>query len=227
MHIMQNRKRMEQKYNLDTLLDDIQSGSEELAGDAKASDNAKRESKYKLIIIQMLAKMAQTYGGEEYNDDEKLRRAIVTKLNLDEMLSGFLFFMSQNPQFDYSWNYMRKRKVSYADFLVNAIRFLNNVVMDVNVLAGEATEEKEIHVVINDLFDVELGNVEPFVRPRIKWENLQLVVTLKKGYSVSVCKKDYVLATGNRKDAEDVVRLKGKALKRLVNSQNNTKGTII
>lgn len=218
---------MEQKYNLDSLLDDIQSDSEELAGDAIASDKAKRENKHKLIIMQMLAKMAQAYGGEEYNDDEKLHRDIVIKLNQNEVLSGFLFFLSQNPQFDYSWSYLRKRKSSYADFLVDAIRFMNNVVADVNVLAREVTEEKEIHVVINELFDVELCNVEPFVKPKMKWENLQRVATVKKGYSVSVCKNDNVLATGNRKDAEDVVRLKEKALKRLVNSRNKTKGTKI
>lgn len=219
MHIMQNRKRMEQKYNLDSLLDDIQSGFEDLAGEAKSSDKAKRENKYKLIIIQMLAQLAQTYGCEEYDDDEKLRRSVVTKLNLDEVLSGFLFFVSQNPQFDYSWSYMRKQKSRYAEFLVDAIRFMNNVVADVNALAGEATDEKEIHVVMNELFDVELGNVEPFVKTKLKWENLQRMTTIKKDYIVSVCKKDNALATGIRKEAEDVVRLKEKALTRLVNSR--------
>lgn len=227
MHITQNRKRMEQKYNLDTLLDDIQSGIENLTDNAIANDKAKRENKHKLIIIQMLAKLAQTYGGGEYNDDEKLRRDIVTKLNLDEVLSGFLFFVSQNPQFDYSWSYMRKRKSSYADFLVDSIRFMNEVVADINALAGEATEEKEIHVVLNDLFVVELGNVEPFVKTMMKWENLQRMATVKKGYSVSVCKKDNVLATGNRIEAEDVVRIKEKALERLVKSRKDTNGTII
>ena len=214
---------MEQKYNLDNLLDDIQNGFEDLADDVKASDKAKRESKHKLIIIQMLTKLAQTYGGEEYNDDEKLRRDIVMKLNLDELLSGFMFFVSQNTQFDYSWNYMRKRKVSYADFLVNAIRFLNNVVMDVNVLAGEATEEKEIHVVINELIDVELSAVEPYVKARLKSENFQRIVTVKIEYSISVCKKDNVLAIGNRKDIGTVTKLKAKAMERLANSKKRTK----
>lgn len=219
MHVTQNRKRMDQKYSLEALLDDIQNGFEKLCDDVKANDNAKRENKHKLIIIQMLAKLAQTYGGEEYNDDEKLRRVIVTNLNLDEILSGFLFFVSQNPQFDYSWNYMRKRKVSYADFLVEGIRFLNNVVADVNVLAGESTEEEGMHVLINELLDIELVNVEPYVKTSIKWENLQCIVTVKKDYNISVYKRDNALATADRKDAETVAKLKAKAMERLANQK--------
>lgn len=214
---------MEKKYDLDILLDDIQSGFEELADNVKASNKAKRENKYKLIILQMLIKLALAYSGEEYGDDEKLRRDIETKLNRNELLSGFLFFLSQNPQFDYSWNYMRKQKSSYADFLVDVIRFLNNVVTDVKALAGEATEEKDIHVVMNELFYVELGNVEPYVKTRLKWDEFQRMAIVKKEYSVSVCKKDNTLATGNRKDAETIIKLKAKALERLANSKKCTK----
>ena len=214
---------MEKKYDLDILLDDIQSGFEELADNVKASNKAKRENKHKLIIMQMLIKLALAYSGEEYGDDENLRRDIKTKLNGNELLSGFLFFLSQNPQFDYSWNYMRKQKSSYADFLVDVIRFLNNVVTDVKALAGEATEEKDIHVVMNELFYVELGNVEPYVKTRLKWDEFQRMAIVKKEYSVSVCKKDNTLATGNRKDAETIIKLKAKALERLANSKKCTK----
>lgn len=214
---------MEKKYDLDTLLEDIQSSFVKLADDAKASDKAKLENKHKLIIMQMLINLAQEYCGEEYGDDEKLSRDIDSKLNRNELLSGFLFFVSQNPQFDYSWSYMRKRKSSYADYLVDAIRFMYNVVADVNVLAREATEEKEIHVVMNELFEVELGNVEPYVKTQLKWENFQRIATVKKEYSVSVYKKDNALATGNRKDSGTIARLKAKALERLTNSRKDTK----
>ena len=199
---------MRQKYNHDTLLDDIQGGLEDIVGDVKASDKAKRENKHKLIIMQMLIKLAQAYSGEEYSDDVKLCREIETKLNGNELLSGFLFFVSLNPQFDYSWNYMRKRKLSYADFLVDTIRFMNNVIADVNVLAENPTNEKGIHVVMNELFDIELGNVAPYVKSNFKWENLQLIMTVKKEYSISVCIKDNALATGSREDVGTVRMLK-------------------
>lgn len=214
---------MKQKYNHDTLLDDIQCGLEDIVGDVKASDKAKRENKHKLIIMQMLIKLAQAYSGEEYSDDMKLRRDIEIKLNGNELLSGFLFFVSLNPQFDYSWNYMRKRKLSYADFLVDAIRFMNNVIADVNVLSEKPTNEKGIHVVMNELFDIELGNVEPYVKSTFKWENLQHIVTAKKEYSISVCKKDNALATGSREDVGTVTTLKAIALKRLANSKKSMK----
>lgn len=214
---------MEKKYDLDILLDEIQRGFEELADDMNACEKAKRENKHKLIIMQMLIKLAQVYSGEEYSDDEKLRRGIETKLNGNELLSGFLFFVSQNPQFDYSWTYMRKRKSSYVGFLFDAIRFLNDVVTDMTALAGEATEEEDIHVVMNELFYVDLGNVEPYVKIQLKWDNFQRIATVKKEYSISVCMKDNALATGNRKDAETIMRLKARALERLTNSKKGAK----
>lgn len=214
---------MKRKYNHDTLLDDIQGGFEDMVGNVKASNKAKREDKNKLIIMQMLIKLAQTYSGEDYRDDVKLCQDIKTKLNGNELLSGFLFFVSLNPQFDYSWNYMRKRKLNYADFLVDAIRFINNVIADVNVLAENPTNEEGIHVVMNELFDIELCNVEPYVKSNFKWENLKHIVAVKNEYSICVCKKDNALATGSREDAGTITTLKTIALKRLAKSKKSTK----
>lgn len=214
---------MKRKYNHDTLLDDIQGGFEDMVGDVKASNKAKREDKNKLIIMQMLIKLAQAYSGEEYRDDVKLCRDIETKLNGNELLSGFLFFVSLNPQFDYSWNYMRKRKLNYADFLVDAIRFMNNVIADVNVLAENPTNEEGIHVLMNELFDIELCNVEPYVKSNFKWENLKHIVAVKKEYNICVCKKDNTLATCSREDAGTITTLKAIALKRLAKSKESTK----
>lgn len=214
---------MKRKYNHDTLLDDIQGGFEDMVGDVKASNKAKREDKNKLIIMQMLIKLAQAYSGEEYRDDVKLCRDIETKLNGNELLSGFLFFVSLNPQFDYSWNYMRKRKLNYADFLVDAIRFINNVIADVNVLTENPTNEEGIHVVMNELFDIELCNVEPYVKSNFKWENLKHIVAVKKEYNICVCKKDNTLATCSREDSGTITTLKAIALKRLAKSKESTK----
>lgn len=214
---------MKRKYNHDTLLDDIQGGFEDMVGDVKASNKAKREDKNKLIIMQMLIKLAQAYSGEEYRDDVKLCWDIETKLNGNELLSGFLFFVSLNPQFDYSWNYMRKRKLNYADFLVDAIRFINNVIADVNVLTENPTNEEGIHVVMNELFDIELCNVEPYVKSNFKWENLKHIVVVKKEYNICVCKKDNTLATCSREDSGTITTLKAIALKRLAKSKESTK----
>ena len=214
---------MKRKYNHDTLLDDIQGDFEDMVGDVKASNKAKREDKNKLIIMQMLIKLAQAYSGEEYSDDVKLCRDIEIKLNGNELLSGFLFFVSLNPQFDYSWNYMRKRKLNYADFLVDAIRFINNVIADVNVLTENPTNEEGIHVLMNELFDIELCNVEPYVKSNFKWENLKHIVAAKKEYNICVCKKDNTLATCSREDSGTITTLKAIALKRLAKSKESTK----
>lgn len=214
---------MKRKYNHDTLLDDIQGGFEDMVGDVKASNKAKLEDKNKLIIMQMLIKLAQAYSGEEYRDDVKLCQDIEIKLNGNELLSGFLFFVSLNPQFDYSWNYMRKRKLNYADFLVDAIRFINNVIADINVLTENPMNEEGIHVLMNELFDIELCNVEPYVKSNFKWENLKHILAVKKEYNICVCKKDDTLAICSRKDSGTITTLKAIALKRLAKSKESTK----
>lgn len=215
---------MEQKYTLDTLLDDIQNSLDEGGEDGIIKDKVERESRYKLIVVQMFLKLVQEYGGKEYADDEKLYRCIEAKLNGDDLLSGFLFFVSQNPQFDYSWNYLRKRKKGYIQYIVDTIRFLNNVVADINVLAKEAMTEKDIHVLIHELFDVALSDEEPYVKTTIRWESFQRIAMVNKEYSIRVNQRDNALATGNRKEAEDVKHLKEKALNRLANSLKDRKG---
>lgn len=113
--------------------------------------------------------------------------------------------------------------MNYADFLVDAIRFINNVIADVNVLTENPTNEEGIHVVMNELFDIELCNVEPYVKSNFKWENLKHIVAVKKEYNISVCKKDNALATGSREDSGTITTLKAIALKRLAKSKESTK----
>lgn len=56
------------------------------------------------IFMQMLTAIAIKYNDANHYDDEKLRDAIENMVNNDAHLTGYIFFISQNPQFDYSWN---------------------------------------------------------------------------------------------------------------------------
>ncbi|MBR4911566.1 MAG: hypothetical protein IKZ54_01830 [Bacteroidales bacterium] len=204
------------EYTFDMLWNDIQDNNlEEDVEGAAPKDNAAREYRHKRMVMQMLIYFAATYSSEEYNDDDKLENAIEVKVTNDELLSGYLFHVSQNPQFDYSWNYMRKRKNSYSKFLMEAVRFLNNVITDINKLAVKPFVHTDVHVVFDDIFDVVLMNEKPYVKTNLLWENFYKVATVKKNYNMGVKAKDCLLVAGSRKKPSDAEKLIDAALEKV------------
>ena len=117
-------------YSFQMMLNDILESSLSGKQDTLAGE---REQQSKLIVLQMLVDKANKYINNNHRDDESLRNAIEIEVNNDH-LAGYIFFVSQNPQFDHSWNYLRKQVKNYLDFLVNAIRFLENILVDINML---------------------------------------------------------------------------------------------
>jgi hypothetical protein len=201
------------EYTFNMLLNDIQdSNIKENADGVAPNDNAEREYQHKLVIMQMLIYFAASYRSAEYNDNDKLGIAIDVKVNNDELLSGYLFHVSQNPQFDYSWNYMRKRKKSYSGFLVEAVRFLNNVINDINMLTSKPRVASEVHVVFDDIFDVVLTNEMPYVKTHVFWENFYRMAVIKRNYKIGIKTKDCLLVAGSRKKPSDSEKLIDAAL---------------
>lgn len=201
------------EYNFDMLLNDIQdSNTDKNADGTTSNDNAEREYQHKLVIMQMLIYFAASFKSAEYNDDDKLENAIEVKVNYDELLSGYLFHVSQNSQYDYSWNYMRKLKKSYSKFLVEAVRFLNNVITDINMLAGKSWAASDVHVVFDDIFDVVLIEEKPYVKAHVLWENFNRVAVVKRNYKIGIKAKDCLLVAGSRKITSDANKLIDAAL---------------
>lgn len=202
-------------YCFEMLLNDIQETPDENTEKTTAIENAEREFQHKLVVMQMLIYFAIVYQGDEYKDEEKLRNAIAVKVNNDELLSGYLFHSSQNSQFDYSWNYMRKRKMSYSKFLAEAVRFLENMLEDINMLVDKARMYSDVHMVFDDVFDVALISEKPYVKSRVLWENFHRVAEVKKGYHISVKVKDSLLVAGTREEDADTEKLIEAALEML------------
>ena len=194
-------------YSFDMLRNDILTAPTEDNEKLETGDKYLREYQSKLIVAQMLSYLAESYETENYKDNELLINAIETKVDGDEQLSGFLFFVSQNPQFDYSWNYMRKCRTNYIEFLVNSIRFLNNVLVDINLLTGKPWSGNNIHVVFHNILDVELTSEEPFVKARLLWENFYHLVTVKSDYDIIVKANDTLLKASSRKEPSDMKKL--------------------
>ena len=195
-----------EKYTLTTLLNDIQEATIDV-NEGEVDERVVRDYQYKLIIRQMLIRCASIYSGREYENEEKLKNAIDVVLKGDEQLSGYMFFVSQNPQFNYTWSYMRKRRDRFGEYLAEAIRFLNNVVEDINLLANMPREGEEMHVVFGDLIDVDLLVGTPSVRSSVLWKNLYRVAAVKRVYNVSVKMNENVLVAGMRKECADTGKL--------------------
>ena len=204
------------------LLNDIQESAFGGGDDSQTGDQAERERQSKLIVLQMLIDRANEYNNESHRDDEKLRNAIDVKINNDVLLAGFIFYISQNPQFDYSWNYLRKRENCYKEFLVESIRFLDNVLADINMLTGKPRTHKDVHVVMNDIIDVSLIGEKPFVKASVLWENFHRMASIKRDYNFTVKSKECILIAGNRKKAADAERLIDAAVDMLNKTEGST-----
>ncbi len=208
------------EYSFNMLLNDIQRMPEEAEDGTEVFENTLRDYQSKLIVMQFLLKLANDYDGGVYYDNTKLRNAIKSKVRIDEQLSGFLFFVSQNPQFDYSWNYMRKRLSSYMSYLADAVSFLRNVLADINMLAGKSWMGKDIHVLFNDVVDVALLKEEPYVSTTLRWENFYRMASVKKDYHISILIKDNIVVASNRRDAKDAEKLIDAALEMFKQNQS-------
>ena len=209
-------------YTFQMLLDDIQESVIINDEDAQTDDKASREQQSKLIVLQMLIDRANEYNDESHRDDKKLRNAIDVKVNNDVHLAGFIFYISQNPQFDYSWNYLRKRESSYKEFLIEGIRFLDNVLSDINMLARKTETTKDVHVVMNDIIDVSLTGEKPFVKASVLWENFHRIATVKRDYNFTVKSKECILMAGRRKKTSDAEKIIDAALAMLNNKEGST-----
>lgn len=194
-------------YAFVDLLDDIMKSAEQNDDEAQDAEKAKRERKYKLNVVQMLIDLANTYNDDSYQDGEKLRNAIDVKVKGDAFLSAYIFYVSQNPQFDYSWNYLRKKENSYEEFIFEGILFLRNLLTDINMLAGKPREVQNMHVAFHDIFDVLLISEKPFVKTNVLWENFHRLTLVKRNYHLTVKCKDCIVVTGTRKVATDAEKL--------------------
>lgn len=195
-------------YSFQMMLNDIQESSLRGKQDTLAGE---REQQSKLIVLQMLVDKANKYISDRHLDDESLRNAIEIEVNNDH-LAGYIFFISQNPQFDHSWNYLRKQVKNYLDFLINGIRFLENILVDINMLLGKSRSLQGAHVLMNDIIDVHLIEEKPRVKVFVLWENFYKIATVRRYYNFTVKTNDCILMAGIRKKASDAEKLIDTAL---------------
>lgn len=202
------------EYTFDMFLTDILISSEEMG------EEFERECMPKKIVTKMLVQLAADIAPECYANDEKLNSYLETKVYCDGLLSGYMFYVSQNPHFDYSWSYMRKRMRDYIEFLANTLRFLNNVVTDIRLLVNTLGLKDNMHVVFNDIFDVSVISQEPYVNTKVLWENFHLLPNAGKDYGVCIKINESVLLASSEKKDFNFGKLICSALKILDKAEN-------
>ena len=116
---------------------------------------------------------------------------------------------------------MRKGRENYKEFLANSIHFLNNILMDINVLACSPRAGRNMHVVFHDILDVELTVEKPYVKTRLLWENFYHIATVKSEYNVSIKVKECVLKVGSRKEPLDMGNLIDTAIEMVKNNMSD------
>lgn len=144
-----------------------------------------RDYKYHLKVIQSIFDIeTPAYSIEKVNLAD-IKDAIEAYIEDDECLYGYTFNLSLNPNFDYSWSYLRKQIDRYIESLVKTSIFIDFILDDINSMREELCEVEDLRIVFNDLFSVEFFKNEPFARSTILWENFYHISNVEEGYYIS------------------------------------------
>lgn len=209
-----------EKYSLEKLLNDILDSTDESYSEKVNNEKTKREHRAKKVVIQTLIELANEYGTAIYKNEEKLINALEIKVCEDKWMSGYMFYVSRNPNFDYSWNYMRKQIDGYIEFLGKAVRYFTNIVEDINSIANKLVSDEYIHVVFSNIINVASPKGEPRIKASLIWENFNSAESFNSNYQITVKREDVILIIGTRKNSASVSELIIKS-----NEQFNNKDT--
>lgn len=200
------------KYTLGNLLNDILDSSDENCSEVEKTDKTAREHRAKKVVIQMLIEQANAFGVDAYKNGKKLSSALEIQVREDKWLSAYMFYVSQNPNYDYSWNYMRKQVDGYVEFLGKAVRFFTNIVDDINAIADRLINKKDVYVIFSDIIEVASTQEGASLKARAIWEKFKTVASFNPVYQITVRVKDVVLMIGTRNKSTDAAALIEKAI---------------
>ena len=165
-------------YTKVELFEDIQTIPEKCVKDTPEGEKARRDFRHKLKVLQAIFDMKLPTYIFKKDNMEKIKEAI-------ELLFGYTFFLSSNTDFDYSWNYLRKQMDKYVDFFSDVHKFISYLLADIDEMKTEFSGNKDLHIVLNGLFNVKFIDDKPFVKTTLNWENFNQINKVKSGYYIS------------------------------------------
>lgn len=201
---MENNKQIknsnkECEYSILQLLNDVLNSNLKIEAEFLHNKSIK-EYQNKLKVLQMLLYLSNLDDPDIFKDEDRLRNIIESKVNCEELLFGYMFYISQKSHFDYSWSYMRKVLEEYKEFLFIVIRFLHNVVNDIKIIAKYRNELDGIYVVFNEIFKISYINEVPYVQTEVLWRNFHYILMIKHEYNIVIKYNNQVLVAGNRNE---------------------------
>lgn len=186
----------ENLFTEEMFLNSLLTVPENAEGSLKEQEGLQRDIKYKMKVLQAILYLEVPdliLSGKEC-DEEKGKKLIEDKVENDELLFGYTFHVSSNPEFKRNWSYMRKQLDKYAAFLFGAKRFFEFVFRDVKALIGILQGIQDVHVVFDGLVDAAYSDEVPCVRTKMLWEHFHNLTHAWRGYyKVSVMVKETIL----------------------------------
>ena len=192
------------RYTKAEMLEDILATSEECIENTSKGEKANRDFRYKLKVLQFIFEMKLPLYDFEKDNMDDIKKALEVHVDGNEFLFAYTFFLSSNTNFDYSWNYLRKQIDKYIDFFSEVYKFISYVIEDINTMKTSLSGNKDLHIELNELFDVAFVDDKPFVKTIVCWENFYQINKINGGYYISVKIGKTTLLTCYRKYSDNL-----------------------
>lgn len=155
---------------------------------SKKYKQLQRDLPYKIKVLQtiLFLKVPNLTLSEYGIEAERDKKLIESNIHSDELLFGYTFLVSSNSEFQYTWSYMRKQLDKYVDFLFGAKRFFEFVFRDITALDKVLRDTQDIHIVFNELIDVNYTDNAPYINAKMLWENFHNLSNVSYSYRVSI-----------------------------------------
>lgn len=199
-------------YTIEQLYQDISCQAEK---EEESFNDSVRDARHKLKVISYIISMAQMIDN---NKDYDLENVINNELNNDSSLFAYTFYVASRSQFDYSWNYLRKQWLEYETRLNGACAFVLDMIEKANKLLDHLSVFNVDSFVFADIFVLNIDKESGCPYMKIRWEALNNIFQLSKGYYLSAKQGNGIVMThflaNNKKDEIDSF------IKQLTNKKN-------
>lgn len=180
------------KYTISQLIDDI---AEEISCD---NTNVSHERIYKMKVIQSIFDLNLNESTFNILNKKELEEKIDRYVDENEQLFGYTFFLSANPNFNYTWTFLRKRMKDYKVFLLEVSIFIRQIVDDINTMLSTFKAYTNLEILFNEILCVKFLEKHPYIKSSINWEKFEKIVKIKQPYYISAkLKNEIILTTHN------------------------------
>lgn len=188
----------EEPYSLEKLWNDISAQYDKEENEEECTDMRDKILKYK--VFSHLINLSEKTNGYEEKDV-----CDVVKLSEEQYnaLFAYTLFLSENPQFDYSWSFLRKQWDSYLEMLGNVCAFINQFVSRVNTIQKNSKQYLNMTFVFANVLKVSFDKKTQTSEVEIIWDNFDSLLKINKEYTISAKLDATLMLSSTQKVRED------------------------